>query len=350
MVHSTTFFRILFLILSLLFMMSYFVGSQTAPLPGDYVMGAVLGLGAGGLLIVMDNLLKRFHLRFFNIAVLGLFIGYLMSRGLILILDAIIEFSQMDPNQNTLEIAKIVILLVGTYTGVIMTLRSSNELSLCIPFVKLTPTAEKARHIIMDLSALSDPRIIDLAASGLLDKQLILPRFLLKELFEEEENPEESTSQRAKRTLDVVRKLESFPELSLRYQDTDFPDAKDPTEKVLRLARLLGASVLSADINRVQMVQVEGIRIINIHTLSNALKPLMQRGERMKIKIQRHGKEDLQGIGYLEDGTMVVVNGGGSYIGELINAIVLSVKPTSSGRMIFCNVAEGEECHDAYAR
>ena len=91
------------------------------------------------------------------------------------------------------------------------------------------------------------------------------------------------------------------------------------------------------------MAQVEGVRIINIHALSNALKPLMQRGEVMRIKIQRHGKEDRQGVGYLEDGTMVVVNGGGDFIGETITVHVLSVKHTTSGRMIFCNVAEDEE-------
>jgi uncharacterized protein YacL len=100
--------------------------------------------------------------------------------------------------------------------------------------------------------------------------------------------------------------------------------------------------LITADISRIQMASIEGIRVINIHTLSNALKPLMQAGEFIKIKVQRYGKEPRQGVGYLEDGTMVVVNGGGNYIGETIDAKVLSVKHTTSGRMIFCNAIDEE--------
>jgi len=117
---------------------------------------------------------------------------------------------------------------------------------------------------------------------------------------------------------------------------------KDTMSKMVRLARLIDANIMTADISRVQMSSVEGVRIINLHTLSNALKPLMQAGENIKIKIQRYGKEPRQGVGYLEDGTMVVVNGGGQFIGETIDAQVLSVKHTSSGRMIFCNALDDE--------
>jgi len=172
---------------------------------------------------------------------------------------------------------------------------------------------------------------------------LIVPRFLLMEIQSQEEFGDEMGKARAKRAIDVIKKLETMPELQLRYQDTDFPDVKELTNKVLRLARLLDADVLSADISRIQMAQIENIRIVNIHSLSNALKPLMQRGEMLKIKIQRYGKEDRQGVGYLEDGTMVVVNGGGDYIGETIPSCVLSVKHTTSGRIVFCNVSEDQQ-------
>lgn len=227
-----------------------------------------------------------------------------------------------------------------------MTQRASNEIYVSIPFIKFTPTAQQTKDVLLDLSALADARIIDLASSGLLDKRLILPRFLLKELHQQEESRDEYTASRCKRSLDVVKKLEMLPDLNLRFQDTDFPDVKEMTAKVLRLARLLDADILSADINRVQMSQTEGVRVINLFALSNALKPLMQKGEVLTIKIQRHGKEELQGVGYLDDGTMVVVNGGGDYIGESITASVLSVKHTSSGRMIFCNVADKEGLDD----
>ncbi len=110
--------------------------------------------------------------------------------------------------------------------------------------------------------------------------------------------------------------------------------------KLLHLARLLDASIITADLNKIQQSSAEGVRIINIHGLSNALKPITQNGELLNIKIQRYGKEPRQGVGYLDDGTMVVVNGGAEYIGDTIKAQVLSVKHTSSGRMIFCNTTE----------
>ena len=169
-----------------------------------------------------------------------------------------------------------------------------------------------------------------------------MPRFIIKELYAQAEIGEELPKGRAKRCLEVIKKLESVPDLELRYNDTDFPEVKDLMGKIVRLARLLDANILSADISRVQMATIEGITVVNIHALSNALKPLMEGGELIRIKIQRYGKEPRQGVGYLEDGTMVVVNGGGDYIGDTIEARVLSVKHTSSGRMIFCNVADEE--------
>ena len=200
-------------------------------------------------------------------------------------------------------------------------------------------------YLLIDNSVLFDVRIIDMAASGILDHHLILPRFLMKELYVQTEMPEEATRAKAKRALDVVKKLEALPELELRYNETDFPDIQDPMNKTLRLARLLDANILTADIGRIQMAAVEGVRIINLQSISHAMKPLMQTGEVIKIKVQRYGKEPRQGVGYLEDGTMVVINGGGQYIGEVIDAQVLSVKHTSAGRIIFCNASDEDAGH-----
>lgn len=340
---STSFVRIFFLIVSVIFMISYAAGIQIEPSATDYIFGAILGVIVGGVLIGVDLLFKRFNLRAFNITILGLFFGYLLALALIFILDAIIDISKVHQESTFIEFVKIFIFLFGTYLGVVMTLRFANELSISIPFVKFTPTTNETKDLLLDYSALCDSRIIDLASSGLLDRHLLCPRFLIKELHEQEESKDELESYKAKRALEVIKKLETLPELGLRYSDMDFPEIKENTAKVLRLARFLNANVLTADINRVQMEQIEGIKAINIHSLSNALKPLMQRGEEMKIKIQRQGNEDRQGVGYLEDGTMVVVNGGGNYIGKTIKAIVISIIHTTTGRMVFCNVSEEDE-------
>lgn len=340
--HAFT--RIFFMVLSIFFMTTYMISG-----PGGYTLANLLyGIGLGvvfGLALYgFDYLFRGFNLRSFNIAVVGLFFGYLMGQALVWIFSAILDISSasIHLNPQTLEVITIALFLFGIYLGTLMTLRSSDELYVSIPFVKFTPTAHKKKDLIVDNSVLSDARIIDLAASGIVDHHLILPRFLMKELYALAESPDEMTKGKAKRSLEVVKKLESLPDLDLRFNDTDFPDLKDPTAKLIRLARLIDANILTADISRIQMAAVEGVKFINIHALSNALKPLMQAGEHIKIKIQRYGKEPRQGVGYLEDGTMVVVNGGGQYIGETIDAQVLSVKHTTSGRMIFCNAMDEE--------
>jgi uncharacterized protein YacL len=347
---SLAFMRSLFVVLSIFFMTVFMLSSPTGSAQVNALIGILLGVLFGFLLIGFDVAFKRFNLRSFNIAIIGIFIGYLMGQALVLVFDAILEISRISIalQPQTLEIIKIALFLFGTYLGTIMTLRASDELYVSIPFVKFSPMREKKKDLILDSSVLSDARIIDVAGTGLLDHQLVVPRFVIKELYALSEIGDEISKSKARRSLEVIKKLEAVPELEVRFNDTDFPDVKDTQGKLLRLARLLDANLITADISRIQMASIEGIRVINIHTLSNALKPLMQAGEFIKIKIQRYGKEPRQGVGYLDDGTMVVVNGGGNYIGETIDAKVLSVKHTTSGRMIFCNAMDEENLSDEY--
>ncbi len=339
---SLAFLRTLFVILSVVFMTLFMISLPSGKTAGNVLFGIVIGFLFGMILIAFDLFFRRFNLRSFNIAILGVFIGFLMGKALSFVLHAVLEVSSIGVllQPHTVEMIKIAVILFGVYLGTIMTLRSSDELYVSIPFVRFTQAGQKKKDLVVDISVLADPRIIDLASTGLLNHQLVIPRFVVKELYAQSELGDEATRSKAKRCLEVVKKLESMPEIEMRYHDTDFPEVKDMMGKVVRLARLLDGNILSSDVSRVQMGTIEGIIVVNLHALSNALKPLMQGGELIRIKIQRLGKEPRQGVGYLEDGAMVVVNGGGDYVGQTIEARVLSVKHTSSGRMIFCNVAE----------
>jgi uncharacterized protein YacL len=341
---SLAFLRIFFFILSIFFMTVFMLSVPGESTTSGSLIGIVIGALFGLFLIGVDFLFKKFNLRSFNIAVIGMFIGYLMGQALVLIFDAILDISSISIvlQPQTLEMINIGLFLFGIYLGAIMTMRSSDELYVSIPFVKFSPTGHKKKDLLLDASVLADVRIIDLATTGILDSTLIIPRFVIKELYAQSEIGDEISKSKAKRSLETIKKLEQVPSLEIRFNDTDFPEVKDFSAKLTRLARLLDANLLTADINRIQMASLEGIRIINMHALSNALKPLMQAGEFIKIKIQRYGKEPRQGVGYLEDGTMVVVNGGGNSIGETIDAKVLSVKHTTSGRMIFCNACDDQ--------
>ncbi len=347
---SLAFTRTFFFILSIFFMTLYMVSGSTQATSARVVLGVALGALFGFVLIAFDALFKRFNLRSFNIAVIGMFIGYLMGQALVLILHTVLQISAATVvlQPQVLEVLKISLFLFGIYMGTIMTLRCADEFYISIPFIKFAPTSQKKKDLLIDISVLSDARIIDLASSGLLDHVLMVPRFFIKELYAQAEIGDEITKSKARRCLDVIKKLEGMSSLELRFNDTDFPDVKEIQGKLIRLARLLEANILTADISRVQTSTLEGIRIINMHSLSNALKPLTQTGEIIRIKIQRHGKEPRQGVGYLDDGTMVVVNGGGTHLGETIDAQVLSVKHTTSGRMIFCNATDDESLSGTY--
>ncbi len=339
---SLAFVRTFFILISIIFVTIYTV--HTFGTLGGLFAGIGIGLGYGILLILLDIFFKRFNLRSFNVALVGLFFGYLMGQALVLILHGILTLIYtVDFHTALVEIIEIGLFLFGIYLGLVLTLRAADELYISIPFVKFSTIKEKKKDLILDQSALSDSRIIDLSLSGLFDFHLIVPRFVIRDLYAQADSSDENVKFKAKKALETLKKLEEDSNLGLRFNDTDFPEVKDSYHKISRLARLVDANVLTADVSKVQMPNLEGIRVINLHSLSSALKPLTQTGEIIIVKMQRHGKEPNQGVGYLEDGTMIVVNGGGEYIGKEIEANVLSVKHTSSGRMIFCNVSKASE-------
>ncbi|MGM0439950.1 MAG: PIN/TRAM domain-containing protein [Chlamydiota bacterium] len=311
------------------------------------LMKALLGvLGGGGLsflLISLDSIFRRFKIKNLNIVTLGLFFGYLLGLAATLVINSALTMTMLPITPEVLGAIKIVVFLSATYLGAVITIYSADELQLCIPFIKLKSETYEKKDIIFDSSVLTDPRTIDIASSGILDQRLIIPKFIIKELRELSETGDEHEKAKARRCLEIAHKLEELPHLDLRYDFTDFPEIKNSAEKITKLARLINANIITSDFNKVESSSYEGVRIINIHSLANALKPLMQSGEFINIKVQRYGKEAHQGVGYLDDGTMVVINGGGDYIGETIKTQVLSVKHTSSGRMVFCNAMEEEQ-------
>lgn len=332
------FIRILFTLICMAFLTLFAITTNEISL-NTVLLGSGGGLGLGVLLIGLDQFMKGARLRSFNTITLGLIFGYLMGQAVLLVATTLISEELFALSPNAFTLMKTTLFLTTTYFGLILTMRASEELELSLPFVKFKSSSPKKKDVLLDGSVLLDSRIIDIATSGLLDDQLILPRFMVKEQYLMLESSDESTKLRAKRCLEVLRKLEGIPTLNLRYTETDFTEIRDSASKLIHLALLLDTNVLTADVTRFQQYATEGVRIINIHMLSTALKPMVT-GEHLTIKIQRYGKEPRQGVGYLDDGTMVVVNGGAEFIGETIKAQVLSVKHTSSGRMIFCNVMD----------
>lgn len=331
MINSFSFSRLFFVAVSTAFLAAYLPPLLSGGINAqNLAYGAILGAAFGIIVLSVEKLLRACHLKSFFVAAIGLFFGCMLGNGIFSLI------APMPVEKEILGLVHGVILLFCGYSGFVIANRSSDEIAFSIPYVRLKASGEKRKDLLIDLSVLADSRILDLASSGLVDGQLLLPRFIVKEL------QTLGDDLKAKKSLETIKKLETIPSLGMKPIDTDFPEIKELSSKLIKLARSLDANLLTADISRVQQAEIQGVRIINIHLLSNALKPITQSGEQLDIKVQRFGKEARQGVGYLEDGTMVVVNGGADFIGQTIRCNVLSVKHTGSGRLIFCNAPDEE--------
>ena len=339
---ALAFTRIFFTILTIFFITLYSIQSNTGDFPTRVIAGLLGGFSFSLLLIGFDTFFRKFNLRSFNIAIVGLFLGYLMGEALVLILKAILKISALSFSLDitSIEIISICLFLFGTYLGTIMTLRWSDELYVSIPFVKFSQMNQKRRDLMIDVATLTDPRFSDFCTTHLLDQSIIVPRFVVKELYALLEHPDENNKSKARKAIETLKRLETLPGFGLRYNETDFPEIKEAAQKIVRLGRLVDANILTAESKQYQLSGAEGVEILNINSLAAALKPLMQSGEFIHIKVQRQGKEPGQGVGYLEDGTMVVINNAGEAIGQTIRATILSSKPSPSGRIIFCNAVD----------
>ena len=200
------------------------------------------------------------------------------------------------------------------------------------------------RRFVVDQSALEDGRIIDLARTGLFDGQIIVPAVLPQELKVQSEVGDELSRARARRALESLRRLESLPRFNLQSKNIPVGESGDLNEKLALIAKRLHATLLTNE-TPASRSEADQSLYLSVDTIASALRPAIPKGELLTIKIQRLGKEPKQGIGYLEDGTMVVVNGGGDYLGRNVRTQVLSQKYSSSGKIVFCNVREEDDEH-----
>ena len=194
---------------------------------------------------------------------------------------------------------------------------------------------------LVDTSVIIDGRILEVVRTGFLNTRLILPKFVLEELQNVADSPDDLRRSRGRRGLEILSELKKEKSVSVKVVDDDFPSEIDVDSKILKLARKLKARLMTVDYNLNRVAQIQNITVLNINELNNALRPVVLPGEKLHIKLVQEGKDRTQGVGYLDDGTMVVVEGGSRFIGKEIEASVTRVFQTIAGKMIFA-VPEGE--------
>lgn len=315
--------RVVFVILSGL--MCYYC------FPSRKFIGIIIGLLGGGLVVSIEILLERVPFKRLLLAVGGLIVGLitaiLLTRFFLLIP---IENPQ---TQNYLRFA---LYFIFSYLGIMLGIKGVEELGLVFPI--LHSVKEQGKLAIVDTSVLIDGRVFELAKSGFIDYTLVIPKFVLKELHGLSDCSSEMKRQRGRRGLETVNKLRKEESLDVKIYDTDYPDIPAVDSKLVKLASDLRAAILTNDFNLSKLASVQNIKILNLNILTNMLKPKLTSGEEISLKIVKEGKEAGQGVGYLEDGTMVVVENASRYVGKVVEIIIDSAIQTSSGRIIFAKL------------
>ncbi|MGE5309174.1 MAG: PIN/TRAM domain-containing protein [Deltaproteobacteria bacterium] len=320
----------LFSIRVLFIVVSVFVGYETMVPP---MMGAFVGALVSGIIILSEVAIRKVSVRGLSSTVFGLILGLIMAK---LLSDAI-SLTQLPP--NILYGIRSVLTLVFCYLGMVLGLRGKDQFNIVIPYVRLHRQDQGEEVIVVDTSAIIDGRIQDVLKTRFLEGQIVIPRFVLKELQQIADSTDPIKRQRGRRGLEILNAIRKEATINIQLNEEEFPEVREVDAKVVKLAQLLEGKVLTVDYNLNHVASLQGIKVLNINELANAIKPVVFPGEQMHIKLLKEGKEYNQAVGYLDDGTMVVVEEARKMIGQEVKVTVTSVLQTPAGRMIFTKLS-----------
>lgn len=234
--------------------------------------------------------------------------------------------------------------IIGAIIGADVAIKKKEDIYNIIASMKKAPKDKKAKTKaiakVLDTSVIIDGRIFDICETGFVEGPLVIPNFVLDELRHISDSSDSLKRNRGRRGLDILNKIQKELAIEVQIWEGDFPEIAEVDSKLLKLAQKLGGKVVTNDYNLNKVAEFQGVPVLNINELANAIKPVVIPGEEMRIPIIKDGKESGQGIGYLDDGTMIVVEGGRRFIGEELDVTVTSVLQTAAGRMIFAKQKE----------
>ncbi|MBI4778657.1 TRAM domain-containing protein [Candidatus Desantisbacteria bacterium] len=318
--------RILFVIISLI------IGCLVGSSYGIMIPAILITMILISMFILAEIFIQKLSTKGIISGVIGLIIGLALANLLSLCLLGIPQLKEISGWQLSLNLG------LG-YIGLMMGIIRKHEMldifahsSMVSGKVSAVNNDDKK---ILDTSVIIDGRIEDICETGFLTGTLIAPRFVLLELQRIADSSDSLKRTRGRRGMDILHKIQKRPNINVEISEIDYPDVREVDSKLLCLAKELKAKVMTNDFNLNKLAQLEGVGILNINELAEALKPVVLPGEEMQVHIIKEGKEYSQGVGYLDDGTMVVVDNGYDYIGRRVKTIVTSVLQTTAGRMIF---------------
>ena len=305
-------------------------------------MGIALTLGV--LLVCIDILAPRQKLTVFAGTFFGLLCGmivaYALSFAVPMVVDTAIDYSGravLDRVKIT-QFVKLLIGIICCYLAVSFILQTKDDFRFIIPYIEFSKQTKGGRPMLLDTSVLIDGRITDIASTGILDTQLVVPQFVLEELQAVADSSDGMKRNRGRRGLDVLTKLRGDRRVDVMIYESPRRGDAGPAgvdHRLVELAKELNGRVLTTDFNLGKLAQLRGVDVLNLNDLGNALRPVVLPGERMVVRVVRAGEEAGQGVGYLADGTMVVVEQARQHLNEDVEFTVTRALQTSAGRMIF---------------
>ncbi len=312
----------------------FFLGSAYA----SPEQGVLLGVATGFLAVAIELLLDRLSLSSLIGGVVGLALG-LVGASLLWM-----PFRGLVPEPTAIPF--ILAALFG-YGGLLLGLKKGGAFSLeaLVRTIKGEEGVE-ANKKLLDTSVIIDGRIADVCETGFLEGTFVIPQFILQELQHIADSPDSLKRARGRRGLDVLHRIQKMANLNVKIVEQDFPKIKEVDSKLVALAKNQGAKIITNDFNLNKVAELQGVPVLNVNELANAIKPVVLPGETLKTFIIKEGKEHNQGVAYLDDGTMVVVDNGRRLIGKNVAVTVTSVLQTTAGRMIFAKTKDEYEKED----
>jgi uncharacterized protein YacL len=288
-----------------------------------------VGVTLGALIVLIETRLRSTEVT----DLLGALIGGAIGLGLSKTIGAALFWA--NTSDRRVVFLHSFILLVFPYLGIVMGARKGEWLQPQRLVSLFRDTGPQKRYRILDTSVIIDGRVADLCETGFLDGTLVIPQFVLKELQLVADSADSLRRNRGRRGLDILQKIQKMTGVDVTISDIDFPEVREVDLKLIELGRTLQGKIVTNDFNLNKVAQLRGVEVLNINELANALKPVVLPGEFMKVFILKEGKEYNQGVAYLDDGTMVVVDNARRMISKNVDVVVTSVLQTTAGKMIF---------------
>jgi uncharacterized protein YacL len=312
-------------------------------LGGYLAFGIILFVGL--VVVVTDLAIRNKQITTISAVYFGLLLGFMLGSVFAAALEPFLTADTPSMSETTRaeqrllwQWVRVVVTAVCCYICVSTLLQTKNEFRFIIPYVEFSKQTKGARPLVLDTSVIIDGRIADICDTGILDTKLVVPRFVLQELQSIADSSDKIKRNRGRRGLDILKRMQGNPKAELQVHEANLPELRDMhkvDERLVGLAKAINARVVTNDFNLNKIAQLQGVDVINLNELANALKLVALPGEHLTVKIVKHGDQLGQGVGYLDDGTMVVVEQGRQAIGQEVNITVTSVLQTPAGRMIF---------------